>query len=386
MQDCPHLHRLFVGMDVHKDNHAAVAINGFGTTLLQQELGNAVDDFESLLARVQHLAGEHQITPLFGLEDTAGSGDFLARFLVTRGMEVRTINPVLVQRERRYETHPEKSDLADALGVAKVLLHRSDSVPAYSVTETTELAKDLRAVVNDRTTLVKEQTRLKNQLHGLLHRSYGSPYRTLFANPFAKKALVFWQQFPNVQTLRAARRRPLVTPVWITSTSPTALPLARPTEANQIRRKARRLLSIRDELREIEKELVGLVGKTGQHLTTLPGCGTVSAAAVVAEVKDIARFETPARFAKYAGLTPRKLESGKRHRHVKTRSGNRRLNFAIHRIALSQISNRGIPKARTYFQKKVSEGKSKLHALTCLKRQISDIIWSMLQGQRAYYP
>jgi len=386
MQDAPHLHRLFVGVDVHKDNHAAVALTGFGATLLEQELGNAVDDFDGLISRVRTLAHEHQLTPLFGLEDTTGSGDFLARFLVTRGLEVRTINPVLVQRARRYETHPEKSDLADALGIAKVLIQRIDSVPTYSVTETTELAKDLRAVVNDRTTIIKEQTRLKNQLHALLHHSWGSPYRTLFANVFAKKALVFWQEFPSARILRESRRPTIVKPSWITNTSPAELPMSSPTAANQIRRKARRLLAIRDELREIEKELTDLGAKTGQHLTTLPGCGSVLSAAVFSEIKDIHRFPTPAQLAKYAGLAPRKLESGKRHRHVKTRSGNRRLNAAIHHIALTQISNQGVPKAKQYFQKKVGEGKSKMHALTCLKRQISDIIWSMLQERRAYYP
>ena len=386
MQESRQLSRLFVGVDVHKDNHAAVAINGFGATLLQQELGNAVNDFESLLARIQTLAAEHQLTPLFGLEDTAGSGDFLARFLATRGLEVRTVNPVLVKRERRYETHPEKSDLADALGVARVLIQRIDSVPTYSVTETTELAKDLRAVVNDRTTLVGEQTRLKNQLHALLHRSYGSPYRTLFRTPFSKKALLFWQEFPSASTLRETRRRSPVKPSWITGVSLTELPVVSPTVANQIRRKASRLLAIRDELREIGNELADLGAKTGQHLTTLPGCGTILSGAVLAEVKDIQRFSSPAAFAKYAGLAPRKLESGKRKRHVKTRSGNRRLNLALHRIALTQISNQGVPKAKAYFQKKVGEGKSKLHALTCLKRQLSDIIWSMLKGHRAYYP
>lgn len=386
MRDTPHLHRLFVGVDVHKDNHAAVAVNGFGTALLQQELGNAVNDFETLLSRVQILAAEHQLIPLFGLEDTAGSGDFLARFLATRGCEVRTINPVLVKRERQYETHPEKSDLADALGVARVLIQRIDSVPRYSITESTDLAKDLRAVVNDRTTLVGEQTRLKNQLHGLLHRSYGSPYRTLFRGVFSNKALVFWQEFPSAHALRQTRRRALVKPAWITAVAAAALPMCSPTVANQIRRKARRLLAIRDELREVGKELEALVGKTGQHLATLPGCGTVLSAAVLAEVKDIERFAAPAAFATYAGCAPRKLESGKRKRHVKSRSGNRRLNAAIHHIALTQISNQGIPKATAYFQKKVQEGKSKAHALTCLKRQISDIIWSMLKGRRAYYP
>jgi transposase len=93
-------------------------------------------------------------------------------------MEVRTINPVLVKREREYETHPEKSDLADALWVAKVLIQRIDSVPTFSITEATEISRDIRALTKDRQTIVLEQTRLKNQLHGLLEACLDLPEAT----------------------------------------------------------------------------------------------------------------------------------------------------------------------------------------------------------------
>jgi transposase len=377
---------LFVGMDVHKDNHAAVAVNCFGAPLLEQELGNEVRDFNNLIARVQTIAKARQLNPVFGLEDTAGSGEFLARYLFNQGYEVKTINPVLVKRERDYETHPEKSDLADALGVAKVLIQRIDSVPDYSITETTEISRDIRALTKDRETIVLEQTRLKNQLHALLHHSYGSGYKTLFRDVFAKKALLFWQGFPSAQILKSSRKRNAVKPDWISQCAAAELPQASETQANQIRRKVKRLLTIREELSEIEKELDNLMKQAGQHLNTLPGCGPILSAVVLAEVKDISRFKAPAELAKYAGCAPSKLESGQRKRHVKTRSGNRRLNKALYQIALTQISNQGIPKAKSYFQKKVNEGKSKKHALTCLKRQIVDIIWSMLKEKRAYYP
>ena len=386
MQESEQQSRLFVGMDVHKDNHAAVAVNCFGAPLLEAELGNEVKDFQRLVAGVRTLAKARKLTPVFGLEDTSGSGDFLARFLFTQGFAVKTINPVLVKRERSYETHPEKSDLADALGVAKVLIQRIDSVPTFSVTNTTEIARDIHALVKDRETIVVEQTRLKNQLHGLLHHAYGSPYRTLFRDLFSQKALVHWQQFPSGRTLRQSRKHQMNKPDWIKSVSVEELPSTSPTQEHQIQRKARRLLQIKDELAEIGKELIELVEKTGQKLTTLPGCGSTLSAVVLSEIKDIHRFATPAQLAKYAGLAPRKLESGKQKRHVKTRSGNRTLNKALYQIALTQISNQGIPKAKAYFQKKVSEGKSKKHALTCLKRQIIDIIWSMLKEKRAYYP
>lgn len=377
--------RLFVGVDVHKDNHAAVALNCFGEAEESLEIENAYGDFRLLARRIEEIASARRLKPVFGLEDTYGAGDFLARYLVSQGYEVKTINPVLVKRERDHEAHPEKSDLVDAKGVAKVLIQRIDTLPQYNVTKTSDIAIDLRNLVKDRETIVKEQTVLKNQLHRLLHQSYGSGYRHMFRKIFTKQALSFWIDFPSALNLKGSRKR-VVKPEWITRAFPEELPHASQIVDNQIRRKSRRLLQIKEELKEIEAELKETVRMTNQQLETLPGCGTTLTAVVLSEIKDIERFKTPAQLAKYAGLAPRALESGKKKRHIKTRSGNRRLNRAIYQIALSQIGYQGIPKAKGYFQKKVSESKSKKHALTCLRRQIIDIVWSMLKEQRPYYP
>ena len=328
--------QLFVGVDVHKDNHAAVALNCFGEVEDQIEIDNGFANFELLAQKIKEIASKKGLTPVFGLEDTYGSGDFLARYLVSRGFEVKTVNPVLVRRERCYETHPEKSDVVDAKGVAKVLIQRIDTLPKFTLTKTSEIAIDLRCLVKDRETIVKEQTALKNQLHRLLHSSYGSDYRHVFREIFSMTALSFWVSFPSALDIKVSRKR-VVKPDWIKEARHEELPLVSEIVKNQIRRKARRLLIMKDELKEIERELKEINLKTGQSLETLPGCGAVLAAVIFSEIKDIERFETPAQLAKYAGLAPRALESGMKRRHIKTRSGNRRLNRAIYQVALSQI-------------------------------------------------
>jgi len=58
--------------------------------------------------------------------------------------------------------------------------------------------------------------------------------------------------------------------------------------------------------------------------------------------------------------------------------------MAIHRIALSQISKSGNERAKEYFQRKLSEGKTKVQALCCLKRRLIDIIFMMLKYKQAY--
>ena len=354
---------LYVGMDIHKDTHTAVAIDCFGQNLLELKIANAPKDFEQLIVAVKQLSQEQHLHPIFGLEDSYGYGSRLARFLYQTNARVKMVPPILVDTLRRYETHPEKNDSLDALGVAKVLIQRIDSLPDYSISKADDLSKEIKELALDREFLVKEQTRIKNQLHRLLHTAYNSAYRNKFKNPFSLKALRYWKAHPIPRV----------------NSEPVSSVLK-----NQIKQKIKRLIDIREEVKEIEQELAALTKQTGQKLNTLNGSGTVLTAQVLAEVRNIERFHSPDALAKYAGLAPRERSSGKTMRHIKTKSGNRRLNMAIHRIALSQISKSGNAEAKGHFQRKLSEGKTKAQALCCLKRRLVDIIFMMLKHKQEY--
>lgn len=356
---------LYVGMDIHKDNHTAVATNCFGQNLLEKEISNSKEDFADFVAAVKQLSKQSDLIPVFGLEDSYGYGHRLASHLYQNGFLVKMVAPVLVDRARQRETHPEKSDLLDAFQVARVLVQRTDRLPNYSISRDDEIAKTIKELSLDREFLVKEQTRLKNQLHRLLHQAYNSEYRNKFKDVFSLKALRYWQTHPLPRKPDILTSHPLIL-------------------KNQIKRKVKRLLDIRSEIKTIETELNVLIGQTNQKLETLNGCGITLASQVLAEVRNIARFRSSSSLAKYAGLCPRERSSGKTFRHIKTKSGNRRLNMALHRIALSQISKSGNQHAKQYFQRKVSEGKTKSQALCCLKRRLIDIIFMMLKYKQPY--
>lgn len=60
------------------------------------------------------------------------------------------------------------------------------------------------------------------------------------------------------------------------------------------------------------------------------------------------------------------------------RHGNRQLNAAFYRIALTQA--RVHPGARAYLAKKRAEGKSGAEALRCLKRLLVRVVWTTLRA------
>ena len=208
----------------------------------------------------------------------------------------------------------------------------------------------------DREYLVKERTRLKNQLHTLLYRIWNTQYKDKFKDPFTLKALKYW---------RVSR------------------PKCDAYLLRTMKRKTKRLIDLFYEIKELEQEMEILL-KNNYTIQTANGCGTVIASIIIGEIGDISRFHSPASLAKYAGCAPREFSSGKSHRHRKTRSGNRRLNYAFHKMAFSQISRMGNDKARTYFKRKISEGKSKSQALVCLRRQMVNVIWCMMKNKTEY--
>ena len=114
------------------------------------------------------------------------------------------------------------------------------------------------------------------------------------------------------------------------------------------------MLDIHYEVVDLEKDMQTLLDAGKYTIQTASGCGLVIASTIIGEIGDINRFTSPGALAKYAGCAPKERSSGKKTRHVKSRSGNRRLNCAFHRMALSQISRMGNEKAKEYFKRNIS--------------------------------
>ena len=115
-----------------------------------------------------------------------------------------------------------------------------------------------------------------------------------------------------------------------------------------------------------------MVEATETGLVDLYGVGPLVAGRVLAEVGDVGRFPTKDHFATYNGTAPLDVSSGDQVRHRLSRSGNRRVNHALHIMAITPIRN---PKSegRAYYNVKRAEGKTGKEALRCLKRRLSDV-------------
>ena len=113
----------------------------------------------------------------------------------------------------------------------------------------------------------------------------------------------------------------------------------------------------------------------------LPGCGAITAAKLLAEIGPIGRFQTDAQLARHSGVAPLQASSGRVQRHRLDRGGNRQLNCALYRIAITQA--RYHPQARAYLERKQAEGKSRREAIRCLKRTLIRVVFNTLKASPA---
>jgi transposase len=148
-------------------------------------------------------------------------------------------------------------------------------------------------------------------------------------------------------------------------------------------RLARELLTdietLTQRVNALESEISALAAVQAPALLELEGCGALTAAKIVGETAGIARFAHEAKYAMHAGVAPIPVWSGRTAGRVRMcRSGNRQLNAALHRIAVTQIRLGGLGK--TYYDKRLAAGDSKTEALRCLKRRLARIVFNTLKN------
>jgi transposase len=111
---------------------------------------------------------------------------------------------------------------------------------------------------------------------------------------------------------------------------------------------------------ELDRELQTMATAIARRLLQLPGCGPLSAVKLLCEIGPIDRFPSDAQLPRHAGFAPLDASSGRHLRHRLDRGGNRQLNCALHRIAITQ--GRVHAPARAYLERKQNEGKSRREA------------------------
>ncbi|QZH59527.1 IS110 family transposase [Mycolicibacterium farcinogenes] len=334
---------VIVGTDVHKRTHTFVAVNEAGAKLGEKVVPATSTGHQKALQWARTEFGQDL---LWGVEDCRNLSARLERDLLSAGQRVVRVAPKLMAQTRACARTRGKSDPIDALAVAHAVLR----YPDLPVAAHDEVSRELKLLVDRREDLVAQRTSTINRLLGRIHEL--DPART-----------------PKRGALdRAKTRNELGN--WLDTLHGLLAELAR------------------DELDDITRltdTINALAARIGQHvhdvapeLLALQGCGELTAAKLVGETAGVKRFKNEAAFARHSGTAPIPVWSGNTAGRVRlTRSGNRQLNAALYRIALTQIRITDSP-GQLYYRKRLAHGDSSTEALRCLKRRLTRTVYHRL--------
>jgi transposase len=337
---------IVLGADAHKRSHTIAAVDAAtGQVLGEKTVAVGARGFAALVVWARGLGRER----VWALEDCRQVSGSFERLLIARGERVLRVPTKLMAETRRGARSRGKSDSIDSIAVARAALREGlDELPVARL-DGPEL--DLRLLVDHRERLVRQRVGLNNTLQWHLHDLWPElelPGSSLFYGRWAP---------------RVARR------------------LARAEQTMRVRiarDELRRLRELSSAIKSLEAEIAALVASIAPQLLTEPGFGPLTAAKLVGEIAGADRFPSDAKLARAAGLAPIPASSGKTNRHRLDRGGNRQVNAAIHRVAVTRA--RCHPETRDYIARKTAEGKTTREAIRCLKRHLARRIWHLLRA------
>lgn len=337
---------IVIGADVHKATHTFVAVDDVGRKLGEKTVKATTAGHGSALRWARR---EFTQELRWGVEDCRHLTARLERDLLAAGQEVVRVPPKLMAQTRASSRERGKSDPIDALSVARAVLREPD-LPAASHDEST---RELKLLVDRREDLVAERTRQINRLRWHLHELDPE-----FDVP--------------VKGFTIARQRARVAG-WLDGKVGLVAEIARDILAD--------ITTGSGKIDALEKRITTLVEDRYPHLLAIPGCGPLTAAKIAGETANASRFRSEACFAMNAGVAPLPVWSGNTKGRVRmSRTGNRQLNAALHRIAITQTRLPGL--GQTYYRKRLATGDSTIEALRCLKRRLARVVFHTLHADQ----
>ena len=394
----PKMRHTYVGIDSHKDTHTAVFLDCFFEKLGELSFENLPSKFDNFLQSTQKFRMEGT-TFIFGLEDVSCYGRTLTVFLKENGYQVKHVNALLVARERKNRNIVEKSDSVDAECAARVLLSKFGELPDA---DPQDMYWILRSLVTRRSILVRHRASLKNYLHSLLTQHYPN-YRSFFEDIGCQSSLAFFMKYPSPSTLEDTTVEELTKYLRnyyrgfneekareILDTLQNTTAQFQEVRDMVVQSTIRQLQFNMEEIEKIEESLADFLKKFECTLTSMTGINVVTAAQLLSCIGDIKKFSTPAKLARYAGIAPVTYASGKKDLQFANQRGNRELNSVIYNLALRLSIATGPTHKVTnsffynYYNKKLSEGKTKRQALKSVQRRLINIIFTMLSNGEEY--
>jgi transposase len=262
----------------------------------------------------------------------------------------------------RWKNVKEKSDRQDALKLAR--LSANNELTLVHVPE--KPVRQWRSLMQYRHKLVERRTAVRNSIHALLAVQGGQAVIRNWSGPMVEE----------LKSLARPLKKCGREEVW----------------QGQLDSELRMMEELDVLIEEVENKLDALAAEDSQQarqvrlLQSVPGVGPRLAEMVVAWIDDPKRFRTGRQVGSYAGLTPRRYQSGQKDRHGRiSKAGCGRLRKLLVQVAwgMLQYNERG----KAVFERLCKGHKTRRkQAAVALARKVLVWCWAMLRDNKPWGP
>ena len=382
----------FCGIDVAKHKHVVLVIDNGGQVVQPAfSFDNNRAGFEKLAEALTSLSEPVSV----GLEATGHYWLALYDHLTRQGHSVTVINPLQVAAYRRSGIRKVKTDSTDAFWIADFLrianLRPTDQdVPVIL---------QLRELSRFRFWLTDQIGDCKRKILCILDRVFPE-YETLFSNVFLKSSRALLKEATSAQEIADFDLAELTDLLRNASRGQFGRP-----KAEAIQNAARQSIGVsfladaarlqmdcllqqidlrQQQVAQLDDAIAKLMDQIPQYITSIPGIGPVTGAAILGEIGDIHRFESVEKLVAYAGIDPTVYQTGQfqaSEAHMSKR-GSPYLRHALWLAATIAVHHD--PELHAFYETKRKEGKHYGTVIGAVCRKLLARIYVILKEQRPY--
>jgi transposase len=385
----------FVGIDIAKRNHEAAVLNPDGSFALKPfSFPNTMAGFNKLTETVLSVAPSLSDFE-FGMEATGHYWLNLYCKLTDVGAVVHVVNPVQSDALRGLYIRKTKNDSKVAFIVADLI-----RIGRYS--QTTLADPDLislRELTGQRFYLVDSVSDAKRKVISLVDKVFPE-YERLFSDMFGATSIALLERFPTPDLLAGVpttklsnflksvshgrHGRSKAEQIKSLANNSFGSAVFAAGSAFVLKQFIEQIELLERQIADIEDYIAELLPKFNSTLTTIKGIGSTLAAVLVSEIGHVNRFHSSEKLAAFAGIDPSVNQSGD-FSGSKARMSNRGspyLRRAFFQAAVAAVLHN--PALKALYDKKRSQAKHHLVALSAVMRKLVNIVFSVLKSGQLY--
>jgi len=384
---------VFVGVDVGKGAHHAVALDRKGKRLLDSALPNDETKLRALIGKLKEYG-----KILLVVDQPATIGALPVAVAGAEGVLVAYLPGLAMRRIADLHAGEAKTDARDAYIIADAARSMPHTLRSLKIADSQ--VAELTMLCGFDEDLAAQITATSNRIRGLLTQIHPALERVVGPHLDHPAMLDLLERYPSPAQLASLSQKQLSTRLlklaprmgktWATEivqalAEQTVVVAGTQAAGVVLPRLALQLAALRKQREEVAKEVERLVLAHPLHpvLTSMPGVGVRTAARLLVDVATRA-FASAAHLAAYAGLAPVTRRSGSSIRgELPSRRGNKQLKRAMFLSAFAALRD---PISRAYYTRKISQGKRHNQALIALARRRCDVLFAMLRDGTLYCP